>query len=177
MANETDSNKCCKYVIVGIRCQSGNLMKLKLCVFPTANWLPCEPWIYISSHQETVIVSTHICFLRMEFEICYFGVKNFHCGRIVWWSISLSDQEPFAIFHKWAGWPIRCKRNSLTNISHYKPTTIEICTIERLEWKTGNIIAFSETLISLEICNAIAYHAHDDQCQWRHQPPQKQQLR
>lgn len=121
--------------------------------------------------------ATHICFLRMEFEICNFGVKNFHCGRIVWWSISLSDQEPFAIFHKWAGWPIRCKRNTLTNISHHKPTTIEICTIERLEWKTGNIIAFSETLISLEICNAIAYHDHDDQCQWRHQPPQKQQLR
>lgn len=123
MTNESDSNKCCKYVIEGIRCQSGNLMKLKLCFFSYRKL--ATMWIiniYIKPPRDcNSLHATHICFLRMEFEICNFGVENFHCGRIVWWLFSLSDQEPFAIFHKWAGWPIRCKRNSLTNISHHKP--------------------------------------------------------
>lgn len=88
-----------------------------------------------------------------EFEISSISVlriSNDGCcccccdGRFHW-----VIREPFAIFHKWA-----CRldddddgddeRNSFVFVvvCKFQPTSIE--------WKTGNIIAFFETLISLE---------------------------
>lgn len=96
-------------------------------------------WMYIIYiHQVTVIftyvcthmtqhLATHLCtmiFMRSEFEICNFGVKNFH------WPVGLYEVVNFiewlrrafryfvvVVVHKWAG--RLDERNSLTDIVNH----------------------------------------------------------